>query len=286
MRRKSFKRNKLGVVFTLVFALLMTIGLSLGGTPVYAKSDDEASLSALGDALSKDLGGKKYPTESGAYISGDSLLQDDYGNVNEDAFNSLTSKGKRAFLDDAVKASESKINKDKESGRQGASTVTDDTQSTWLQNLQQCDGIGSKLMNNILAQTKPDFVKANKIWKPFASPLGTATALLCIVIGALITFSMAWDLAWMAIPFFRGLGGDGDGSNSRPWGISFEAYSAVQEAESASDGKTAKIAVLIYFKKRSIMLFVLGCCLLFFVQGEIFTFVSWFLDLLSGFLGL
>ena len=34
-----------------------------------------------------------------------------------------------------------------------------------------------------------------------------------------------------------------------------------------------------------VMLIVLGVCLLYLIQGQIFTLVSWILNLLSGFLG-
>ena len=107
---------------------------------------------------------------------------------------------------------------------------------------------------------------------------------------------MVLDLSYMCIPAFRmmlsgdGATGNGTGNGSKPKIISYEAVSAVQLAETGSgtsgqQGGTNKLAVGIYFKKRVVMLIVLGICLLYLIQGQIFALVSMILDLVSGFLG-
>ena len=58
----------------------------------------------------------------------------------------------------------------------------------------------------------------------------------------------------------------------------------VAEESDSSDGNK-KQALGIYLKRRIFMLILLGICLLYLVQGQIYTFVGWILDLVSGFLG-
>lgn len=289
MRNLSVSRTSIKSKFIITLMLICALIFSIGYVnPVYAVTDSQdltdkqiESREALGDYVQGAVADKKYQTSSGAYLQGKSVV-DDLGKIDQDAFNSLTNKAKKTLLNDMLQASDEKIAKDKDNPGEGS--VSEDTKSSWLQDLQNTNGLGSQLMNNILSQTKPDFVKAQRIWAPFASPLGTVIALLCIIIGSLLTLSMAVDLAWMAIPFLRGFNQEGD-TPKRPWCISFEAFSSVTEAETTGEGKTGKVAVLLYFKKRVIMLTVIGVCLLYLVQGEIFVFVSMILDLVSGFIG-
>ena len=293
---KRLKLNR--VIRTMVMSAILVVSLCVPALAVGAIGGSSASTTgdASRDALVAEITGKvaneAYQTTKGGYYNGSAVVNDKTGLVNEKAFADLTSSAKRKLLEDMTTAVNDKIAEDSKvvggvAANTGASAVSDDTKSTWLAELQQTNGIGSQLMNNILSQTKPDFVKANKIYTPFAGPLGVVLGLLCILIGAGVTISMALDLAWMAIPIFRGFTQGEDGKADRPKYISFEAYSAMKDAEEGSDkGKGGnKVAVFIYFKKRVAMLIVLGVCLLYLVQGEIFTLVSWILDLVSGMIG-
>jgi hypothetical protein len=100
-------------------------------------------------------------------------------------------------------------------------------------------------------------------------------------------------LGYIGIPWFRLLL-DGEnttnGGQGKPKFISYEALSAVQMVENGTGGNGQqssgfKVAAGIYLKRRIIMLVILGVCLLYLVQGQIFVLVGFILDLLSGFLG-
>ena len=67
--------------------------------------------------------------------------------------------------------------------------------------------------------------------------------------------------------------------------ISTEAQKAVEVSHNDGQNGEFKAAVGIYFKYRWKGLVILGICLLYLVQGQIWTFVAWIIDLLSGFLG-
>jgi hypothetical protein len=107
---------------------------------------------------------------------------------------------------------------------------------------------------------------------------------------------MALDIAFITIPAFQlALGADGSGqggsdnSNKMNRIISSEARKAV-EAQGGGQGGGGqsgddKQALGIYFKKRWKGLVLLGICLLYLVQGQIYALVAWIINLMSGFLG-
>ena len=210
------------------------------------------------------------------------------GYINEAQFNKLRGSEKSKFLGDMNNVANVTIDNSK--------LVTEDTRTTWLNNVQNCNGVGTQLMTALLQNTKPDYATANKIYKPFSGVVSTALGLGAILIMAALGIVMVLDLSYIGIPLFRGFCDGGDSGNGQGGGgakgklVSFEAHSAVQEAEGGQggggqSGGSKKTAVAIYFKKRVIMLIVLGICLLYLIQGQIFTLVSWILDLMSGFLG-
>lgn len=230
-----------------------------------------------------------YKLEGGGTVKYTDLSngEESTGYINEVQFNKLSGSEKSKFLGDMNNVANGTID--------NSDIVTEDTRTTWLNNVQNCDGIGSQLMTALLQNTKPDYAKANRIYKPFSGVVSTVLGLGAILIMAALGIVMVLDLSYIGIPLFRGFCDGGEGSNGQGGGakgklVSFEAHSAVQEAEGGQggggqSGGSKKTAVAIYFKKRVIMLIVLGVCLLYLIQGQIFTLVSWILDLMSGFLG-
>lgn len=239
---------------------------------------------------SVDVSEKTYRLDGGGTVGYKELIDkdsDNTGYINETQFNKLRGSEKSKFLGDMNNVATATID--------NSDIVTEDTRTTWLNNVQNCDGIGSQLMTALLQNTKPDYAKANRIYKPFSGVVSTVLGLGAILIMAALGIVMVLDLSYIGIPLFRGFCDGGEGSNGQGGGakgklVSFEAHSAVQEAEGGQggggqSGGSKKTAVAIYFKKRVIMLIVLGICLLYLIQGQIFTLVSWILDLMSGFLG-
>lgn len=206
-------------------------------------------------------------------------------------FAKLTESSKEECLSDMLGYADAAVKAGKVSTSSGkVDGVTEDVKTTWLQNIQNCDGVGTQLMNTLLQNTKPDYATANRIYEPFSGVVGTVLALGAILIMAFLGITMVLDLAYIGIPAFRlAMGGGDGGKGDKPKIISHEAVSAINLAENGDGGNgqngSGKVAVGIYFKKRVIMLVVLGVCLLYLIQGQIFTLVSWILNLLSGFLG-
>ena len=103
----------------------------------------------------------------------------------------------------------------------------------------------------------------------------------------------------MTIPQFRmitggdnggggggGMHGGGGGGGRKSKIVGTQAMNAIQaEENSRGDGKQ-KSALETYFETRIMSLVVLGLCLVYLIQGQIYILIGWILDLLNGFLGL
>ena len=303
---KTLRKTKKMLI--LIVSLVMILGSSMtvfaGGTSTTTSVTTADSEKALQTAFVQGYSGaagtdskasKSYAMDGGGYVSWNDLVDGTSANtgyINETNFNTLTASAKREFLTDMIDISNDTVDSDylDEAG------VSTDTQTSWLNNVQNCSGVGSQLMTTLLDNTKPDFVTANKLYEPFSGVVGTILGLGAILIMAALAITMILDLSYIGIPAFRMIcDGDGDGQAgggqaSKPKFISYEAVSSVQMAEGGAggtgqNGGSNKAAIGMYFKKRVIMLIILGICLLYLIQGQIFILVGWILDLTSGFLG-
>jgi len=272
-------------LMVLLIGLVVILSMSFSVMAGDSTADAEATLNAYvyyngNKTVYTDI--KTYSLTGGGTIDYQAVVTEN-GTVN-DNFTLLTSSSQAGILSDMSAAADLAVKNEE--------GVTEETKTIWLQQLQACDGVGSQLMSVLMENTKPDFVTANRIYQPFSGIVGTVLGLGSILIMAFLGITMVMDIAYIGLPVFRmALDGEGTGEGKKPKIISYEAVSAIATAEGASGGaggsgsSGGKIAIGIYFKKRVIMLVVLGICLLYLVQGQIFVMVSWVLDLLSGFTG-
>lgn len=297
-----------------IVALMLTMVMLIGGTMTVFATDVTAAdaLAHLKGALTAgDWDGSgvgmddapinhTYPTTDGGFSiyqtvqGGDSTK---FYNVTE--FNKLTAAGKQSFLKDQLSiANLMAYETENKIGIQDDNGVTDATVNLLTQDYQNNAGMGSTLLATLLQDTKPDFVTANRMYTPFSGPVGTALGIIAILIMAALGITMALDLAYITIPAFQMMcggggqtgGGPGQGEKKGIGGaISMEAKKAVQAADGGGNGQAGagdyKAAVWVYLKYRWVALAALGLCLLYLVQGQVWNFVGWFVDLFSGFLG-
>lgn len=284
LRRKRILTGLLTIIMT----VLMVVGsTTMSAFAIDSKTDPKGALAEYIDNGGSTTGQGAhyddvfYKKDGGSYTYHE-LVKDGVVNGN---FEALKSSEKNKLLNVMYEISQDKVKRD--------SNITTGTQDNWLKDLQNCNGVGSQLMNTLLKNTKPDYATANHIYTPFSGIVGTVLALIAILLMAALGITMALDLAYIGIPTFRMIcdgDGEGKGGQGKPKFISYEAVSAVQLAEGGQggggqNGSSNKVAVGVYFKRRVIMLIALGICLLYLVQGQIFTLVSWILDLVSGFFG-
>ena len=250
---------------------------------------------------SQNFSDHQYKTSEGGYLLYTEIVNttnpDDW--IIEAQFNKLTAGGKQNFMKAIFKIANHKVAVDEARGATGDGAVTSETVTEMCDILQNKSGMGSTLMASLLAETKPDYASANKLYKPFSGVVGTCLGILSVVIMALLGVTMGLDIAYIVIPAFQmfcggsegGAGGQGGGKAQGIGGlISQEAHWAVNETDGGGgaggqSGGGHKAAVGIYLKYRWKGLCLLGICLLYLVGGQIYSFVAWFIDLFSGFLG-
>lgn len=291
----KIKQRIMSVMLTMALALTVLCGTVFNVSAAASYNNMVGTTYATEYAETKYTLDSKYngttDSETG-YLTGQTLVNDD-GMINEANFKKLTNESQRQLIKDMNSVAEDILRSD--SVNEDGSSYSDEDYQNWVQQLQQCDGVGSRLISTLMANTKPDFASANRIYQPFSGTVGTVLGLVAVLLMAALAIVMVLDLSYIAIPFVRNLldGGSSDNGNGsggiKSKFVSWEAYNAVQQVEagggnSGNGGGDNKTAVGIYFKKRIIMLLILGLCLLYLVQGEIFTMVGWFMDLVSGLL--
>lgn len=286
---KNINIRKKLFAFTMMLAMVFTMFVS--STVTFASSSniqatkDEQAKRTLTITVAGKLQQEKYEVDGGGYLSGQELFEgnnNDGFTLNEDEFGKLTSAAQTRLVGDIAQESTNAI--------ETQDGVSESTVQNWWRELQTLDGVGSKFMNEILKNTKPDFVTANAIYKPFSGVVGTVMGLLAVLLMAFLGIVIVCDICYIALPPVRNFVADGDGGNgkiAKSKMFSYDAIYAVQCAEQNSDGGSGsgKQALGIYLKRRVIMLIILGICLLYLVQGQLYTAVGWLLDLVSGFLG-
>ena len=288
MRSNIPKRSKSFVLTILAMICVLMIGtLSVFADTATQATQDEQAKRNLTTYVYGQMSQNKYEVDGGGSLSGSDLFEgsptDGY-DLQEDEFQSLSSSAQTQVVEDIAENSYDAVDSDKAEG------VTESTVQNWWKELQTKNGVGSKFMNEILKNTKPDFVTANAIYQPFSGLVGTILGLLSILICALLGIVMAADICYITLPPVRNFVAEDDNSNgkiAKSKIFSHDAIYAVQCAEDTSDGGSGggKQALGIYLKRRIFALILLGVCLVYLLNGALYVFVGWILSLLNGFLG-
>lgn len=269
------KKRSNSIIFSMLLAFMLSL-VSLG-SQVFAAVSEEQAMKNLTTYVYGKMSQSEYTLAEGGSIRGADLFTgkptEGY-ELNEKEFTKLSAKAQSQVVSDIAKYSNEAVDSDTVRG------VEESTVQTWWKTLQTKDGVGSKFMGEILKNTKPDFVTANKIYEPFSGVVGTLLGLGAVLIMTFLGLVIVCDIAYIVLPPFRLVVGDSGGKSARF--ISHDAIHAVRKAEGAEANKQA---LGIYFKKRIFALILLGICLLYLVQGQIYTLVGYILDLVSGFLG-
>ena len=291
---KSKKRllKILGIFLLCLSMVFMSSMVAFADTPAVV-DDPEAQMNTLSNSVYNQFTtDDKYKKEGGGVYEGQSIFTGwDYQKgapgtvgytIDEKKFNELTSAAQSAFVSDVAKKSYDVVD--------ASDTLSEDTVENWWKELQTKDGVGSKFLNVVLENTKPDFVSANRIYKPFSGLVGTVMGLIAVLGMGLLGIVLVADIFYIVIPPVRMLVAEGDGGKDGKLPLtkvfSNDAIYAVKVAEENSDaGGSKKQALGVYLGRRVPMLILLGICLLYLVQGQIYTLVGWILDLVSGFLG-
>lgn len=273
------------MMLAMVFSMFVSSIVTFASSSSIQATQDELARKKLTVTVAGELQQEKYEVDGGGYLSGKELFEGN-GNdgyiLNEDEFSKLTSAAQTRLVGDIAQESTNAV--------ETVPEVSDSTVQNWWRELQSLDGVGTKFMNEILKNTKPDFVTANAIYQPFSGLVSTILGLIAVLLMAFLGIVLVCDICYIALPPVRNFVADDDGGHgkiAKSKMFSYDAIYAVQCAEQNSDGGSGsgKQALGIYLKRRVVMLIILGICLMYLIQGQIYTFVGWILDLVSGFLG-
>lgn len=293
--KKGCNRSGLARFVSLFMVVMMVMSVfALSMVSAGAASADDEALGYLSREVVKKISGNKYDVEGGGTMTGGDLFEKDENytttsvqTLNEKNFNKLTSQAQTKLVTDIAEQSNTLAD-------DSNNAVSDETVQNWWKQLQSKKGAGSKFLNVILENTKPDFVKANQIYAPFSGIVGTIMGVIAVVGMGLLGIVLVADIFYIVIPPVRMMvseegGQPGEGRSSRTGKsklFSDDALYAVKIAEESSDGGGSKKQALgVYLKRRIPMLILLGICLLYLVSGSIYTLVGYILDLVSGFIG-
>lgn len=139
----------------------------------------------------------------------------------------------------------------------------------------------SSLVRQLSNDVNADFATAYSWFKPFSGTVSTVLGFLAIIIFVALGLMIVIDLAYLVIPPFRSAIEKTDGS--KPNWVSNEAYKATLEVEKG-DSKS-KSTLWVYFKSKAVQLVILAICLLYLIQGKIYSLVAWIIDTFNGVIG-
>lgn len=283
----SVKRNRVMAICASAFlVILMLMSTVCGALALSNKNPDAEAREQLINGVYASIQKNQYAVDGGGFLAGSKLLDKTKGTINQSEFEKLTSKAQSQLVSDIAAASNEAVANDNIAGGSPTQSVSQSTAENWWKELQQTKGVGSKFLNVMLENTKPDFVTANQIYKPFSGIIGTLLGVIAVVGMGVLAVVMVSDIMYIALPPMRMLVQEGKDKNGGKGSflISSDAIYAVEQAEQNTDG-SKKHAIGIYFKRRVVMLILLGICMLYLVSGSIFTLVGSILDLVSGFIG-
>lgn len=163
------------------------------------------------------------------------------------------------------------------------STIDSATQQNIMTEIQATDTeVAAFMIPLIFDNSKADLFTAYKWISPLLGALRTIFGIGAFIIILILVGSTILDLVYMGIPLWREAKAEKSGSNSRPWGISYEAYSVIKETESTMTSGEYRNVYLVYFKRRALTYVLLAICIMYLIAGQIGDLVAGLLNLTSG----
>lgn len=168
-----------------------------------------------------------------------------------------------------------------------------DRQAIYNEIKDNCGSANAAMISALFQDTKADMFSALRIFQPFNGIVGTILGICVLALIILLIGSTALDMAYINFPIARNFmygkdkeGGDKGGGAKKPWGVTSDAWSVVNECEggggSGGDGKY-KNANIAYFKRRIVTYIVVAIMILYLLSGQLAGLIGWLMNLVSGF---
>lgn len=145
------------------------------------------------------------------------------------------------------------------------------------------DEATSSVVKNLQTDAQADVSTASSWFDATVGrPLSIFLGFVVIVVFVFLSVGLVFDISYIAIPMFRAPMHMGK-EDKRPFFLSNEAYSAVEEAENASSDQNS---MMLYLKKRFMFIIVVAGILLLLISGQLFSLIGFFIDVLQPFIEL
>lgn len=119
-----------------------------------------------------------------------------------------------------------------------------------------------------------NFVEGRKWFEPFSNPISSFLGFGCIIIFTGLALSVVFDIVYITIPLIHPLLERGE-ENSKPWGVSNEAWKAQKEVEEPDNKRST---LQLYCRKRMPVFFITAAILAWLISGKIYDLVVYFVD--------
>lgn len=129
-------------------------------------------------------------------------------------------------------------------------------------------------LRNLQTDSQADVASATTWFRPFSGIVSTILGLLTLVVFIFLAVSTVFDTAYITIPVFRMFTMK---DNGKPFFITTEAYSAINDTEGSNDGKY-RTPLGLYFRRRAWIMVLIGVCLLYLISGQIFDLIIFLID--------
>lgn len=247
------------VLATLMIALVSLFGVSFGSSTAHAADDVNNVIE-----LSKNSGNVNGLVQSINEATEDNILSYDQSQglvkFNNIAYSKYSLKTKNRFMDTALGAVKS-------------SSINTKDKNKLFNFIADQDTTTSTALRTLKTDAQADIASAAAWYKPFSGPISTVLGVIALLTLLSLGITSVIDIAYLVVPVFR-MFLDKDDTGKRPRFVSQEAYGAMQESE--NDSK--KDYMLIYLRRRALVMFIVGLAVLYLITGSIFELVGFLFD--------
>lgn len=143
------------------------------------------------------------------------------------------------------------------------------------------DNVNKLMIPLLMSESGADMYGAQQAIKGGVPAVKIVFGILAHIIIYGLVLSTLLDLTYMGLPFARSFGAGKDGGDQKPVWVTYDAYSAIRDAES---GETYKNPYLKYFWRRSWTYVIAAVIITWLVVGELGNVISLFMALGDGFI--
>lgn len=286
-KKRAFSKRTVSLLLSLmlVFSLFAVSTLSVSAATTLTASGRAVVVEALKEPIqgypTLKIGQPTYVDENGKEVKYNLFTRDtNTFTFNADKFSKTTPELQQAVLSSLAR----------ELNDSNTKISSADRNKLYSEIKNNCDSATASMIGVLFEDSKADLFTALQMFNPFSGVVGTILGCGVLALIILLLGSTVLDLCYIGLPVARNFihsrsEQNGKGSDEKPWGVTNDAWSVIQETETnnTSSGGRYKNAYVMYFKRRVITYIILSICILYLLSGQIAGLIGWLMNLVSGF---